>query len=76
MNKLAIKEEVLVRLENIEDEHILQSILNFIELEQHESKIQFTDKQLKEIGVAQKSVREKSISNKSVFSKTKEWLGK
>ncbi len=75
MSKIALKKAVLEKLKSIEDQNILQSVLNVIDLEQEESKIIFNSEQLVDIEKARKSVRKNGIANKDVFTKTREWLG-
>ena len=74
MTKIELKEALMSKVTEIEDENLLQSILNVIELEQEETKIIFTEAQMSEIEIARESVRENGIHNEEVFKKTKEWL--
>ena len=72
-----LKEELLKKLQGIEDETLIQSVLNFIDIESDESsKIVFSEEQLELIEEAKISARQSGIPNQKVFSKTKEWLNK
>ena len=65
------------RLESIEDEILIQSVLDLIDIESNDSKeIHFDTTQLQLLEDAKISVRKNGVSNQAVFNKTKEWLKK
>ena len=77
MPETKLKEELFKKLQEIEDETLIQSVLNLIDLESDESsKFVFSEDQLKLIEEAKISARQSGIPNHIVFSKTKEWLNK
>jgi hypothetical protein len=77
MPETKLKEELFKKLQEIEDETLIQSVINFIDIESDEnSKIVFSEDQLELIEEAKISARQSGITNQKVFSKTKEWLNK
>ena len=72
-----LKEKLYKRLESIEDDILIQSVLNLIEIESDDlAKIHFDDNQIQLIEEARVSVRKTGVSNQEVFSKNREWLKK
>lgn len=72
-----LKDKLLEKLESIEDEILLQSVLNLIELESDETDvIHFNDEQLQLLEEAKLNARANGLRNQDVFSKNKEWLKK
>ena len=70
-----LKEELYKKIQEIEDESLIQSMLNLIELESDQSsKFVFSDHQLKLIEEAKISARKSGIPNQEVFNNAKKWL--
>lgn len=68
-----LKEELFKKLEKIEDDVLIQSVLNFINLENDEnSKIIFSEDERVLIDEAKESARKAGVSNAQVFRKAKE----
>ena len=70
-----LKEKLYKKLENINDDVLIQDVLNFINIESAEKElVEFSKEQLKLIDEAKQSVRISSVPNQLVFEKTREWL--
>lgn len=76
MSTNTIKEQVLKRLEGIEDEQVLQGILNFMEVETNPGEtIHVSDKLANRIEKSRKQIAEgKSYTHNEVKNKVDEWL--
>lgn len=72
-----LKDKLIEKLESIEDEVLLQSVLNLIEIESAQSiQIYFNESQIEQLEASRLTSRSNGIKNEQVFSKTKEWLKK
>ena len=77
MVQVKLKDKLIEKLESIDDEILLQSVLNLIELETNDvDRVDFNDEQIQLIEDAKLSARSNGIPNQDVFSKTNEWLKK
>lgn len=74
----SLKEKVLMSIENVKDDHVLQHVLDLIELENdHEAIFEFNEQQLEAIEKAKEEVLEgKTISNEAANKEIDEWLSK
>lgn len=77
MAQTKLKDKLYEKLVSIEDDVLIQSVLDLIDLEGDQiTKIHFNENQLNLIKQAKLSVRKNGISNEEVFKKTRQWLKK
>jgi len=77
MSDTNLKETLYNKLEEINDESLILSLLNHLEIEINENEIlKYSKTQLRKIEESKQSVRVSGIPNKEVFKKSSEWLRK
>lgn len=78
MTTKSLKEKVIKSVEAVENDALLESLLNIIELESDEDSIyEFTAHQKSQIELAKKEIKEgKVFTNEEVNSEIDEWLNK